>query len=48
MRQAGVMTDHVETDGQVRTSDLENGSSNRHSIHDFYRFEGAGSDADQY
>ena len=35
IRQAGVMTDQVD-DGQVRTSDLENGSSNRYSILDFH------------
>ena len=40
------MTDQVDMDGQLRTRDLENGSSNRHAIHDFDQFEDAGSDAE--
>ena len=35
------MTDQVD-------SDLENGSINRHSVHDFYHIEDAGSDADHH
>ena len=34
--------------GKVRAGDLENGSSNRHSILDFDQLEGAGSDADHH
>ena len=47
MTQAGVWPIRW-MDGQVRTSDLENGSSTRHSIYNFDQFEDARSDADHH
>ena len=41
MRQAGVMTDQVDGWAKVRTSDLENGSSNRHSVYNSNQLEDA-------
>ena len=41
------MIDQVERCA-IRTSDLENGSSDCHSIHEINRFEDSGSDADYH